>query len=56
MKGITENCEHYWTPLIRPVTSLGHQVGRRVLWEGPKFLNYSMSNTFSRVKKWLFNP
>jgi len=21
----------------RPVTSLGHQVGRRVFWEGPKF-------------------
>ena len=26
-----------WT---RPVTSLGHQGGRRVFWEGPKFLNY----------------
>jgi len=23
-----------------PVTSLGHQEGRRVFWEGPKFLNY----------------
>jgi len=24
----------------RPVTSLGHQEGRRVFWEWPKFLNY----------------
>jgi len=24
----------------RPVTSLGHQVGRRVFCEGPTFLNY----------------
>jgi len=23
--------------LTRPVTSLGHPVGRRVFWEGPKF-------------------
>jgi len=24
--------------VCRPVTTLGHQVGRRVCWEGPKFL------------------
>jgi len=23
--------------MTRPVTSLGHQEGRRVFWEGPKF-------------------
>ena len=28
----------------RPVTSLGHQVGRRVFWERPNF--FTMANTF----------
>ena len=29
---------------IRPLTSLGHKVGRRVFWEGPNF--WTMSNSF----------
>jgi len=26
--------------VYRPVTTLGHQEGRRVFWEGSNFLNY----------------
>ena len=32
--------------LRRPITSLGHQKGRRVFREGPNFLNYTMSSIF----------
>ena len=28
---------HYQLVTVKPVTSLGHQVGRGVCWEGPKF-------------------
>jgi len=42
----------------RPVTSIGHQVGRRVFWEGPKFyeqrpivLNYFHHNFPGGAKK-----
>ena len=40
----------------RPVTSLGHQVRRKVFWEGPKFLNYvqyyeTISNTFFQWRR-----
>ena len=38
-----------WVKLIRlrtrPVTSLGHQEGRRVFWEGPNFF-FAVSNIF----------
>ena len=44
----------------RPVTSLGHQEGRRVFWEGPKFfelcpifLNYVQHNFLGRAKNFL---
>jgi len=37
----------------RPVTSLGHQKGRRVFWEGPNFLNYV--NTFFQGGRKMFS-
>jgi len=51
------------TVLPRPVTSLGHQVERRVFWDGPNFSNYvqqqkfsTMPNIFSRGGESLPSP
>jgi len=40
----------------RPVTSLGHQVGQRIFWEGPTFFQlwpafWTMSNTFFQGRR-----
>ena len=40
------------SPISRPVTSLGHQVGRRVFWEGPTFFKLGPIH-FSRGGKFL---
>jgi len=36
---IVHHLERAYCVWCRPVTSLGHQVGQRVFWEGPKFFN-----------------
>jgi len=45
-KRFTHSTKKNGSILRRPITSLGHQEGRRVFREGPKFLNYTTSNIF----------
>jgi len=42
----------------RPVTSLGHQSGRRIFWEGPKFFKVCPTHFSWEAKKLLgvFSP
>jgi len=44
-----------WAPseqvFSRPVTSLGHQVARRVSWEGPKFIKLCPTHFSTRGEK-----